>query len=689
MSGRHFVVQTPAIPPLPRTGAEDSDPYQKQETTEAGGLRRSNDTLYAGQNFDAVQLAEETRNEVFNPSFAVDASEWGLGEGSALIVRSEAEGFFDGASGLITATGPLGRHTVDPDTGWAIGAGETWTYSVLAHPSIDDWLVIQERGDAATHQAFFDVTNGVIGTTLNCTATITPEGADGWYRCTITFTATNAIGAAQLRLGPTPADGTVTYTPAGTPEAVFIDGVQPEKKSYATPICMGSLDGCDWVGAANGSASTRAAATVQLDNGDGLLNATLGGCVANFRALKDSTDPGNGYLMLRRQDAANLMAVYYDALGGRFVLQSRVDGVDDEAAVTAAFSRGDDIFIHPGWTDGVLRLRVRVSSGIGGTDFDSGRVARVQGVPTITNTVIHVGSYAFTQYQEAALALSNIVGYWGMGAAASPEPDLSGNGNDAVVTIGAGTFDAPPLDAGGDGAVDADGADTKGTITDDPAIQDIFDGPDGGSLLFMFNARSDGEGNNGRVFEFRGSTLLAVTTETGPNIRLRFFADFDVTDGIWDTDVDIPKDTLIVGGLNYRSSAITNVPVILLWDGSALSARTITENTAPVGTRVSDVGTDKLIANNAGSTRSFDGILDEIGLRKGSPTTLSELTELVNLALGPGSPNINLDYFVTLTRPLTDAEMRDYQTLVRPPWAGQVTGAPIVTACLRGEDEAA
>lgn len=440
MSGRHFVVQTPAIAPLPRTGAEDSDPYQKQDTTEAGALRRTADTRYAAQGFDAVTVEEGTKNFVTNPQAGSgDTTGWTVfGANTHEQVTFDAEGVtLDGLpDGVTTGIKITYQNHIALVTAVILLTAAAYKGSMYFYiPS----------GWSGAGIDFLQ--NGFAGSSGETTDPLDMSLRDQWQRMTtgpITPVAGDLSGNAlnATASGAAPAAGDFIYVTAGL----------VEQKDYATSYCDGSLGiGYSWDGTAHASTSQRSVGTVELDNSDGLLDATLGGFVANFRALKDSTDPGDGYLMVRRQDAANLMAVYYDQPGGRFVLQSRVAGVDDEAAVVAAFSRGDDIFIHPGWTDGVLRLRVRVSSGISGIDYDSGRVARAQGVPTITNTTIDVGS------------------------------------------------------------------------------------DDSGAL----------------------------------------------------------------------------------------------------------------------------------------------------------QPNINLDYFVTLTRPLTDAEMRDYQTLVRPPWAGQVTGAPIVTACLRGEDEAA
>ena len=192
------------------------------------------------------------------------------------------------------------------------------------------------------------------------------------------------------------------------------------------------------------------------------------------------------------------------------------------------------------------------------------------------------------------------------GADTSHTRDSTSNDNDG--TKGAAN---EPLEATGKigEAQDYDATDDALTVTDASSIQNVFDS--GGTLEAIIYANSDGEGNAGRIGD-KVAWYLATTNEAASKVKLTFWYDFDgAADGTWATtstevDIDTYHHVMVV----YDNGAVGNNPIIYV-DGEVV---TLTESTTPVGTRVTDVGSDLDIGNDAATGSTFEGILDEVRL---------------------------------------------------------------------------
>jgi hypothetical protein len=111
-----------------------------------------------------------------------------------------------------------------------------YTQSVYAKTGSYPYLWVGDRGDAVIRSATFDLSTGTITGSFNITsAAMTPVG-NGWYRCSITFTRTNAgttsnmfaFGASTAALDR---PSGITWT--GT-ESFYIWGAQLEAGAFAT-----------------------------------------------------------------------------------------------------------------------------------------------------------------------------------------------------------------------------------------------------------------------------------------------------------------------------------------------------------------------------------------------------------------------------------------------------------------------
>ena len=104
------------------------------------------------------------------------------------------------------------------------------TFSVYAKTANRSWISLSLLS-TTNASAFFNLSNGTVGTVGSAaTASIVSVG-NGWYRCVIT--ATTAAGANTLGIYPASADATNVYTGNGT-ASIYIWGAQCEVGAYVT-----------------------------------------------------------------------------------------------------------------------------------------------------------------------------------------------------------------------------------------------------------------------------------------------------------------------------------------------------------------------------------------------------------------------------------------------------------------------
>lgn len=122
---------------------------------------------------------------------------------------------------------------------FVVGAGNTVTYSKYVKPGNAQWYMIQIRNGGGTSfaYAFFDLTNGVVGTTSSSGGFATITGSsitnvgNGWFRATFTVMIGASFGTAVLSSASVTANGVATPINNGTR---YEWGSQAEVGAFAT-----------------------------------------------------------------------------------------------------------------------------------------------------------------------------------------------------------------------------------------------------------------------------------------------------------------------------------------------------------------------------------------------------------------------------------------------------------------------
>jgi hypothetical protein len=140
----------------------------------------------------------------------------------------------------------------------SLTAGGKSALSLRARAGERSWVRVQTiRADGSGPRTWFDVANGVIGTSeAGHTARITGPDAFGFYRCVVAFDHGGTTGAATVRIGPTTGNEISTWTGDGV-SGLYVWGVGIEiGASFAssdilsdTAATTRAVDQMHWTGA--------------------------------------------------------------------------------------------------------------------------------------------------------------------------------------------------------------------------------------------------------------------------------------------------------------------------------------------------------------------------------------------------------------------------------------------------------
>jgi hypothetical protein len=202
------------------------------------------------------------------------------------------------------------------------------TYSIFAKLGSGTRNLILREGNNTGSFAAFNLSTGVVAAQSGGTATIT-QYANGYYRCTLTFTA--AAGTSTMQIALSDSNSFASYAGNGT-SSIIVYGAQIEAGAYATsyiPTLGASVtrgaDACSKTGISSLIGQTQGTLFVEVD--DAVLGNVFSGTGRRFLTISDNTT--NNRIILFK-DATN------DSI--RFVVVS--GGVEQAGIFTSANQSG-------------------------------------------------------------------------------------------------------------------------------------------------------------------------------------------------------------------------------------------------------------------------------------------------------------------------------------------------------------
>ena len=260
--------------------------------TVASGVSRLNYPLIDGVvNGCPSHLLEPERTQKIQYSEAFNETYW------------TKSGLLTPTSGFVSPKGDLSAFKLTEDStlnnhrisvNGLIGSG-THTISVLAKANDRNWLLIRN----AANNAWFDVSNGVVGNVQSGTGSIENYG-NGWYRCSVTMSSlsTPAIGIADN-------NDSYSYQGDGT-SGIYIFGVQVEAGSYPTSYIPN-------YGTAAGI--TRSAETANGAGDASTFSDSQGVLMAEISALEGASTLIYRFITLSDGTASNKISIFFNQNG--------------------------------------------------------------------------------------------------------------------------------------------------------------------------------------------------------------------------------------------------------------------------------------------------------------------------------------------------------------------------------------
>jgi hypothetical protein len=306
-------------------------------------------------------LIEEQRTNSQSRSEEFGNASWAKG---AVTVTDNSSTAPDGATtaDLISETATSAQHSVFQGSPAGVTTGTVYTASVFVKKgtgaTAPDWIQLGFlTGGFGVVRAAFNVSTGLFGNTTGSPSTSVTAYQNGWYRISITGTATATAAWGTLVLAFTNnanvSASVPTYTGQTTSD-VFVWGAQFEAGAFATsyiPTTTGSL-----IRSADVCSITGAAFT-------GFYNQTEGTLV--FKGSKPSVQAsGTAYVSVDDNTANERLFLFYSASEYLFVTDGGVTQVSMPSGVSVAVNTRFGIAARYKANDFALS----VSGGAVGTD---------------------------------------------------------------------------------------------------------------------------------------------------------------------------------------------------------------------------------------------------------------------------------------------------------------------------------
>ena len=163
----------------------------------------------------------------------------------------------------------------------------TYIFSVIAKKGERDWIMLRDDLHEGVSTTYFDLTNGVVGTTNSAYSKIEALG-DGFYRCSTSTVSTHVSSTIYPAIHLAEADNDITYTGDGT-SGLYIWGAQLEQGSYATSYIP-----------TQGATATRVVETCIQTPSSGIIGQTEGTlyCEIDFKSKPEAGSPIVGIMTL-------------------------------------------------------------------------------------------------------------------------------------------------------------------------------------------------------------------------------------------------------------------------------------------------------------------------------------------------------------------------------------------------------
>jgi hypothetical protein len=140
-------------------------------------------------------------------------------------------------------------------------SGTVHTISIFAKASERTFLFLFEDS-AGGRNAYFNLSNGTVGTVGGSASANIIDVGSGWYRCSVTYTSSGTL--VRFRVATASANGTNSYLGDGT-SGIFVWGAQAELGAVATSYIPTVA-----------STVTRGADDISLSSASSLIGATEG-----------------------------------------------------------------------------------------------------------------------------------------------------------------------------------------------------------------------------------------------------------------------------------------------------------------------------------------------------------------------------------------------------------------------------
>ena len=183
-----------------------------------------------------------------------------------------------------------------------------YSYSVYLKAESTNWAFIWSYDGSASVNVYFDLQNGVVGSTsgANLDSTKIESVGNGWYRCTLIYTQATTL----VRVYPAYANGNVS---TGTDNGIYIQNFQLEQGSYATSYIPSS-----------GGVVTRVVDACSGAGNDQVINSTEGvlyaeesllSTLGSKRTISLSDGTLNNYCQIQFQGSTRNIKMTYETTG--------------------------------------------------------------------------------------------------------------------------------------------------------------------------------------------------------------------------------------------------------------------------------------------------------------------------------------------------------------------------------------